>query len=222
MSQGYSAPPPPAPPVVRDRWNLFYPLLVALAAVWIGIGRAFLGSGGWLLMFLAPVVPVMLIYAGIASSIINALAKDAVVAFDARLRALSVASVAMLFVFGFTVVDFGDSTDSVTSVLSQSLRVLGFGADTSTIVNVSGLLALTSGTLGVVLTLIVWVGLARRSSQHAATLNRPLPVWRTGPVPRSATRRTPTAGTPPPNPNWPPPPPPPTGQENEPGNPELR
>jgi hypothetical protein len=191
---------------VRDRWNWLYPLLVTLAAVWIGIGRAFLGSGGWLLIFLAPVLPVLLIYAGIALSMIRGLAKDSIRVFDARLRALSIASVAMLFTFGFTVVDFGDSSDSVASVLSQFLRLLGHSGANSTILNISELLAVVSGALGVFLTLIVWAKLAQLSSRHAASTNRPKPVWRRGSaLPPAGWRFT---SQPPPPPTWPPPPPP--------------
>lgn len=206
MTSGFPAPPaPPTPP--RDNWNWLYPLLVSLAAVWIGIGRAFAGSGGWLLMFLAPVAPVMLIYAGIASAAIRGLARDSIPIFDAKLRALSITSVVMLFTFGFTVVDFGDTNDSVSSVLLQLLRLMGVAGDTGLILNISGLLAVVSAALGVFLTLIVWTKLARLSSRHAAATNRPKPVWRVGSQPR-ATTWNPTSWTPPPGPTWPPAPPP--------------
>jgi hypothetical protein len=99
-------------------------LWFGLAVVWASIGRFFLGAGGWYgIIMLFTVLPVGLIYAVVISVVVH-LRHTKQGQLIQRWTATSlVASLVGLVVAGFTIVDGGDSPDSLGSLLTNALRV---------------------------------------------------------------------------------------------------
>ncbi|MGH1563921.1 hypothetical protein [Mumia sp. DW29H23] len=100
----------------------------ALLVPWVWFGRAFLGAGGWYLLFFAfTVVPLLVLTLGATTVLAFTQRRPA---GTGRLTTRQACAHLLLWValaaFGFFVVDFGDASDSANSVLT----VAGDGGET--------------------------------------------------------------------------------------------
>lgn len=117
--------------------------------VWVWIGRALFGSGGWwILIFLVSVIPVLAVAltATTVLAMLQHLPKAGGLLTGPQFWAL-VGTWVSMFGFGFFIVDFGDSKDSYSSAFSQL-----FG---------DGVIDVSNGLSGVffVLAIIAWFAL---------------------------------------------------------------
>ena len=141
-----------------------------LVTLWAWIGRLFLGSGGWfMLIFIFTVLPVMLAALVVAWILALTMKRRPRLLSPAETTA-QLATWAGALGFGFFIVDFGDTDDSVGSVFS---RLLGNGDGVQAW---SMMLAVGSALLAAVAwtALIVLLVRERRSSTLAQRLTGPL------------------------------------------------
>lgn len=98
-------------------------VLFGLASLWVSIGRVFFGAGGWFMLFMLPTVtPIIAVY-GITIGVIVIVRYVKTGYVLARWTAASYfATLLCLFVFGLTIVDFGDAPDSVGSVITHAFN----------------------------------------------------------------------------------------------------
>jgi hypothetical protein len=139
--------------------------MTLLLPIWLIVGRALLGSIGWLtLIMLFTVVPVLLISMIVLDILLlrrkDVRASKMVSVLDARLVTAFYIST---FLFGIFMVDFGDTEDSIVSVAS---RLLGSG-----FLTISSILAVILGVLAtglLVASLVVAIMETVRSKRQPA------------------------------------------------------
>ncbi len=125
---GYPPPPPPVPPVARPTGPMatFQDLLwiwFGLAAAWASIGRFFLGAGGWYgVIMLFTVLPLVALYGVVISVAVYQRCTKRGQLIQRGAAASLIASLIGLVVAGFTIVDGGDSPDSLGSLLTLALH----------------------------------------------------------------------------------------------------
>lgn len=125
---GYPPPPPaPAPARVSGPVAVFQALLwlwFGLAVTWASIGRFFLGAGGWYgIIMLFTVLPLGLLYGVVISIVVHQRCTKLGQRIQRWTTVSLVASLVGLVVAGFTIVDGGDSPDSLGSLLTNALHV---------------------------------------------------------------------------------------------------
>lgn len=128
---GYPPPPPPAPPAptrvgVRGPVAVFQTLLwlwFGLAVTWASIGRFFLGAGGWYgIIMLFTVLPLGLLFGLVISVVVYRRCTKQGQLIQRWTTVSLGASLVGLIVAGFTIVDGGDSPDSLGSLLTLALH----------------------------------------------------------------------------------------------------
>lgn len=133
--------------------------------VWVWIGRALFGSGGWwIVIFLVSVIPVLAVALTVTTvlAMMQHLPKAGGLLSGPQFWAL-VGTWLALFGFGFFIVDFGDSKDSYSSAFSQL-----FGPGVIDVSNaLSGIFFVTSIVAWVVLLVLLIIGMQGRSERKA-------------------------------------------------------
>ncbi len=159
-------PPPPTPPAptpVRPTGPMavFQSLLwlwFGLAVVWASIGRFFLGAGGWYgIIMLFTVLPLGLIYAVVISVVVQLRCTKQGQLIQRWTATSLVASLVGLVIAGFTIVDGGDTTESLGSLLTFALHADPDGpiGEASMLISYAGLLVAAVGMLaGLVLVFV--------------------------------------------------------------------
>jgi hypothetical protein len=157
------------------------PINVALV-LWVWIGRALFGSGGWwMLIFLVSVTPAMIVALTVTSILAIRQRQPASVGFLTNGQFWWLLAMwASLLLFGFFVVDFGDTRESISSAFSQ---LAGAAAvDASNALSLVVFVTAIGAYVGLLIQLIIGQGgrLERRSLQQQ-TLPDPL-GWAPGPL----------------------------------------
>ena len=156
-------PPPPPPPAARPTGPMavFQKLLwlwISLAVVWASIGRFFLGAGGWYgIIMLFTVVPIGLIYAVVISVAVHLNCTKKGQLIQRWTFSSTIASLVGLAVFGFTIVDGGDTSESLGSLLTFALHVDPQGpiGEASFLVAVAALIVAAVGMLAALVLVFV-------------------------------------------------------------------
>ncbi|GAA2183199.1 hypothetical protein GCM10009785_25770 [Brooklawnia cerclae] len=159
----------------RTTYQLILPMAVVLP-VWISFGRAVFGSGGWLMVIftvtLAPALCVLLIVCRFLIPVgLDAAGRKTIGEVEAILLAVLYLQV---FLFGFFVVDGGDTLDSVGSVATE---IFGKGFEEASSV-LSGVTFVAAVALAV--TILVYLAVQRaklrRTRQPGSGFWRPSQV----------------------------------------------
>jgi hypothetical protein len=178
-----SAPASPRQPSVA--LEVAVPLLLGLVSLWIGIGRAFFGSTGWLMLIFFTLLPFAIIYV----VVIGLMLRSMVMRYHYRLHGwLLTSSIALIVsgvLYGFTLVDFGDTSDSAGSVLTRLFGATYVYDNVPFIFEVSNVLALITGLLTAFLAISLFVQMAVVSTQlsrsHRPPPPPPPPGWPAAP-----------------------------------------
>jgi hypothetical protein len=135
-----------------SRLQRFLPLLLVISSTWVTVGRGLIGVGGWLFLVTFFVfLPVLLLYTTIISLVLRHKRKYGYV-MSGSTRYVFLTLLSCMVLFGFTIVDGGDTTESVNSVLTVILHANN-GTTDSPLFNISNGIASISLTAGVVLML---------------------------------------------------------------------
>lgn len=110
--------------VVRTQLQAWLPLFFLAAAMWVGFGRALFGAGGWLtLITFLMWMPAIFVFGLVVGVITSIRYKKTGYVFSKLVSRLYIALFAALFILGFTLVDGGDTEESVGSLLTKLLGV---------------------------------------------------------------------------------------------------
>jgi len=146
-----------------------------LLILWVWIGRALFGSGGWwMVIFLVSVTPAMIVLLTITSILAIRQRQPAGVGFMTNGQFWCLVTMwASLLLFGFFVVDFGDTKESISSAFSQ---VVGTDAvDTSNALSIVFFVIAVVAYVGLLIQLIVGQdGRLERKNRQQQTLSDPL------------------------------------------------
>ena len=159
--------------------------------LWVWIGRALFGSGGWwMVIFLVSVTPAMIVLLTITSILAIRQRQPASVGFMTNGQFWCLVTMWLsLLLFGFFVVDFGDTKESISSAFSQ---LAGTAAvDISNSLSIIFFVIAIVAYVGLLIQLIVGQdGRVERKSLQQQTLSDPL-GWSSGPdtPPGQDTRR---------------------------------
>jgi len=149
--------------------------------LWVWIGRALFGSGGWwMVIFLVSVTPAMIVLLTITSILAIRQRQPASIGYltNGQFWCLLTMWLSLLF-FGFFIVDFGDTKESISSAFSQ---VVGASAvDTSNALSLIFFVAAIAAYVGLLIALIIAQdGRIERKSRQHQTLSDPM-GWAPGP-----------------------------------------
>lgn len=95
-----------------------------LLVIWVWIGRLLFGSGGWVMVVMVVTVLPVLLIALLVTTILGFSAHRRPRSLTASQAAAQLVMWAGMLVFGFFIVDFGDTDESISSVFS---RLVGNG-----------------------------------------------------------------------------------------------
>jgi hypothetical protein len=143
--------------------------------LWVWIGRALFGSGGWwMVIFLVSVTPVMILALTITSILAIRQRQPASVGFltNGQFWCLTTMWLSLLL-FGFFVVDFGDTKESISSAFSQ---LAGTAAvDASNTLSIIFFVTSIAAYIGLLIQLIIGQdGRLERKSRQQQTISDPL------------------------------------------------
>jgi hypothetical protein len=168
-----------------------------LLILWVWMGRALFGAGGWwFLIFMVSVVPVLLLALTATSvlAMVQRRPRETGRLTSAQFWTLSTVWASMLG-FGFFIVDFGDSPDSAASAFTQLVGT-GSLATSNSLSGIFFVLAIVSYIALLVLLIIGVSGRAERRSREAQANLGVIDVpWPHTPPPNTM----PWPHTPPPN-----------------------
>lgn len=154
--------------VIALRNFAYYAMIPAniVLIIWVWIGRALFGSGGWwMLIFLVSVVPVLIAALALTTvlAMVQHLPKPGGLLSTAQFWALAAVWLSM-FGFGLFIVDFGDSKESYSSAFSQV-----FGAGTIDASNtLASVFAFSAVAAWVALLVLLLIGMQGRAERKAA------------------------------------------------------
>lgn len=156
------------------------PVNIALI-LWVWIGRAAFGSGGWwILIFLFSVTPAMIVLLTITSILAIRQRQPASIGFLTNGQFWCLVTMWLsLLLFGFFVVDFGDTKESISSAFSQ---VAGTAViDVSNSLSLVFFVAAVAAYVALLIQLIIGQdGRTERKSRQVQPLSDPL-GWAPGP-----------------------------------------
>lgn len=156
------------------------PITIALI-LWVWIGRALFGSGGWwIFIFLISVTPAMIVLLTVTSVLAIRQRQPASIGFLTNGQFWCLLTMWLsLLLFGFFVVDFGDTKESISSAFSQ---LAGTAAvDASNDLSLVFFVAAIAAYVGLLIQLIIGQeGHAERKSRQVQLLSDPL-GWPPGP-----------------------------------------
>ncbi|MEO5499607.1 MAG: hypothetical protein ABIR46_03845 [Candidatus Saccharimonadales bacterium] len=130
----------------------FLPLWFLLAVVWLIIGKSLIGGAGWVTaIMLITVAPFLLVYGLVLWAIVKVRFSRSKYLMSKALHVLVITLLANVCVFGFVIVDGGDTLESGRSALTSLFGVdLANGAE-HPVMNISQWVTGKSIFLGIVL-----------------------------------------------------------------------
>lgn len=123
-----------------------------LAVLWIIVGKSLFGAVGWLTaIMLFTVAPFLLVYGAVLWAVVKVRNKRSGYIMSRTLHLLVIALLVILFVFGFTIIDGGDTKDSGMSALTSIFGINSANGANSPLMDLSGRLSGNSIVLSILL-----------------------------------------------------------------------
>lgn len=108
----------------RQVFQCWLPFMLAIAAIFVGLGRSFVGLGGWgLLATLVMYMPILLVYAVVVGVILRR--RPAGYLMSVKVQRVFIALLVSLFLLSIFMVDGGDTPESVGSLFTGLLSKVG-------------------------------------------------------------------------------------------------
>ncbi len=106
-------------PVERSALQMQFFLLMLVVCIWLTFGRGVLGSLGWaFLIHLFTLVPLLLIYGAVIQAILTVRHKKSGYTLGGLTKGVIYSMLGLAVVYGLTLVDGGDTPESVNSVVT--------------------------------------------------------------------------------------------------------
>lgn len=154
----HAASPPDATRPHPGTLQKLFVLWFIAAAFMLTLGRAMLGSSGWIMVIsILTVAPFLSFYGLIVSAIIYTRWKKTGYIFSQWMKNILIIFMFSTLTLSLTIVDGGDTSEGVTSVLTRIFGINGENGMDSPLMNMSLLVANISGIVMVITLILMFV-----------------------------------------------------------------